>query len=347
VTPAGPPEAARILVIRRDNIGDLILTTPLISALRRARPKAWLGALVNAYNAPVLDGNPDLDAVFRYQKAKHRTAGETAAGVYLRRLALLAQLRLQRIDYAVVAATGETERAMRLARWCGARQIVAFAPGRAGDTHIAALEDGHEVTRVYRLGEPFDVAPSPPPLVLRPDANAVAAAAAKLGAASGPLVALHISARKPSQRWPEGNFIALGRQLIERHGARIALFWAPGDATNPHHPGDDAKAAAVIAALPALPVLPFRTEHLAELIAALSLVDVAILADGGAMHIAAALGKPIVALFGDSDAARWAPWGVTHRLLQHPSRQVADISLTEVLAAFQALLHSGLASAGA
>ena len=62
----------RILVVRRDNIGDLILTTPLLHALRRARPQAHIAALVNSYNAPVLDGNPDVDAVHVYDKAKHR-----------------------------------------------------------------------------------------------------------------------------------------------------------------------------------------------------------------------------------------------------------------------------------
>jgi len=62
----------KILVIRRDNIGDLILTTPLIHALRQRFPEAWIGALVNTYNARVLEGNPDLDRVFVYKKTKHR-----------------------------------------------------------------------------------------------------------------------------------------------------------------------------------------------------------------------------------------------------------------------------------
>ena len=62
----------RILIVRRDNIGDLVLTTPLIAALRAKKPDAWIGFLANSYNAPVLSGNPHLDAVFAYDKAKHR-----------------------------------------------------------------------------------------------------------------------------------------------------------------------------------------------------------------------------------------------------------------------------------
>ena len=68
----------KILVVRRDNIGDLICTTPFFAALRRRHPEAWIGALVNSYNAPVLDRNPDIDEVFAYQKLKHLEAGESA-----------------------------------------------------------------------------------------------------------------------------------------------------------------------------------------------------------------------------------------------------------------------------
>ncbi len=56
-----PVPPRRILVIRRDNIGDLLCTTPLLSALRRRFPEAWIGALVNSYTAPVLAGNPDVE----------------------------------------------------------------------------------------------------------------------------------------------------------------------------------------------------------------------------------------------------------------------------------------------
>ena len=69
------PTLQQILVIRRDNIGDLVCTTPLLTALRRQYPQAWIGVLANSYNAPVLQGNPDLDAVFCYRKLKHVDGG--------------------------------------------------------------------------------------------------------------------------------------------------------------------------------------------------------------------------------------------------------------------------------
>jgi len=60
----------RILVIRRDNIGDLVCTTPLIFALRERFPFAHIAALVNTYNEPVLSGNAAIDAVYTCEKRK-------------------------------------------------------------------------------------------------------------------------------------------------------------------------------------------------------------------------------------------------------------------------------------
>ena len=65
----------RILVVRRDNIGDLVCTPPLFAALRRRYPQAHIAALVNSYNAAVLDDNPDVDEVHSYTKLRHRRAG--------------------------------------------------------------------------------------------------------------------------------------------------------------------------------------------------------------------------------------------------------------------------------
>ena len=112
----------RILVIRRDNIGDLVCTTPFIHALRRQLPTARIDALVTDYNAAVLAGNPDLDTVHSYQKAKHR-GDESALAVYLRRLRTVLRLRRARYDLAVLPG-GEQASAIRFARLCGARRIV-------------------------------------------------------------------------------------------------------------------------------------------------------------------------------------------------------------------------------
>ncbi len=331
----------KILIVRRDNIGDLVCTTPLIAVLRRAYPKAHLAALVNSYNVAVLAGNPHLDAVYAYDKAKHKP-GESRLRLYWQRWKLLRHLRRQRFDWAIVGG-GEPRHGVRLARMAGARQVAAFVvPGKTLDGVDFPVEfDGvsrHEVLDTLRLLAPLGVAAEPvPALTLRADAAVADRLAGGLPAGWAGLprkIAVHISARKVSQRWPEDRFAELIRRLLA-NGVGVMLLWAPGSAADPAHPGDDEKAAAVRArvgdATAALAAV--ATTTLPELVAALSLVDGMVCADGGAMHLAAGLGKPVVALFGGSDATRWHPWGVPYRVLQPPSREVVDVSLDDVLAA--------------
>jgi ADP-heptose:LPS heptosyltransferase len=127
------------------------------------------------------------------------------------------------------------------------------------------------------------------------------------------------------------------RALNERHGARFRLFWSPGAEDDPRHPGDDGKARRILEAAAGIPVEPVETRELRALISGLAACDAIVCSDGGAMHIAAAMGMPVVCFFGDSDAVRWHPWGVPYRLLQPASREASDVSLEEALAAFDAI----------
>jgi heptosyltransferase III len=325
----------KILVIRRDNIGDLVCTTPLIRALRQRFPEAWIGALVNSYNAPVLRGNPDLNEVFAYRKLKHRDAGESLLVNLWARHRLLAALRRQSLDYVVMA--GNTARAMGFSRLLHAKKTVGFtSAGARPDIAVTADGGGHEVDLTFRLAQALGISGPPPVPAVYPDPAVVARLRSELAQrlpGVKTLVGIHISARKPSQRWPIECFAQLAREIAGQGDVGILLFWSPGPETDPRHPGDDEKAEVLIKALRGLPSAAVPTHELGELVAGLSLCDRVICSDGGAMHIAAALAKPIVCLFGGSDAVRWHPWGVPHVLLQSPSRDVREIGVAEVLEA--------------
>jgi len=345
-----PPPS--FLVIRRDNIGDLICTTPLIRALRQQHPEARICALVNSYNAPVLADNPDVNAVFAYTKAKHRPPGTSSAKVYWDRLRLFAQLRKMHFDYAIMAAPRFQPRLLRLARLVGARHIIGFSePDARGSAHIdIGVPYGptpsplHEVEDVFRLLEPLAIGGPPPAVQVQPDKLETERARNALRQAMPRppqlLVGVHISARKPSQRWPAANFVELMKRLHQEKNAAFMLFWSPGDSANPLHPGDDDKAQEILQALHSIPVLPYATQNLGQLIAGLALCDIVVCSDGGAMHIAAGLNKPILSFFGKSDAARWHPWGVPHVVLQPETREVSEISVESALQAFCKLVAS-------
>lgn len=336
----------KILIIRRDNIGDLICTTPLFEALRQRYPQAYIAALVNSYNEPAIRGNPHLDAIFAYTKGKHAD-GETVLQAYWRRAKLLWQLRRMGFDYAVLATSGFAARSLKQANMLAPRHIVGFVTDKARSPSIdCAIPHGdgaslHETEDMFRLLAPLDVFGPISRLTVVADRPLAQRLRSELPVSvadgDGPLIALHISARKEKQRWPVERFAELAHRLHLSCAARFLVFWSPGDENNPFHPGDDGKAARLLSALADLPAAPVRTVHLSELIAGLSLCDAAILSDGGAMHVVAGLGKPLVCFFGNSSAERWHPWGVPYELLQAPSRDVTDISVDEAAAAYARL----------
>jgi heptosyltransferase III len=338
--PDGQP---KILVIRRDNIGDLVCTTPLLRGLREKMPDAWLGLLANSYNAPVLAGNPHLDEIFTYQKTKHRAAANSVVALYWARLKLILQLRARRLDYVILAAPAFQRSALRFARLVGARHLVGYADPHGVIDLALPLPHGepqHQVEAVYALGRFFGLEPPAPPLVLRPDTTQVARINATLPERHGNMrVGVHLSAREADRRWPAQHFIGLCRGLITR-GCEVILTWAPGGRNNRFFPGDDetAREVATAVAHPALLVCP--TDDLAALGAAISLGDLQISSDGGPVHLAAGLGKPVLCFFGEESPAKWHPWGVKYALIRKPSRRVADITVEEALAEFDELRKS-------
>jgi ADP-heptose:LPS heptosyltransferase len=326
-------EADRILVIRRDNIGDLVCTTPLLAALRTRFPKAWIGVLANSYNAPVLEGNPDIDALFAYRKLKHLGGDEGALAPLTRRIAMLWALRRKRLDLAIIAAGPQDTRGLSFARMLAPSRVLLSPGPEAGQ---------HEVERAFSVMRELGYSGPPPPLCVIPGASpsdrirgAIACAGLKR-----PLIGVHISARRAAQRWPAGRFAALIDEFHEKLGAAIVLFWSPGAEDHPQHPGDDGKAVAITAQVsnkPALLVCP--TKGLPDLVAGLANCDAVVCSDGGAMHIAAALGKPIACFFGDSPVDRWRPWGVRHVVLQAASGKVEDVPVESALNAVGVLLR--------
>lgn len=344
------PTPPRVLVVRRDNIGDLVCTTPLLQALRSRYPDARLAVLVTSYNAAVIDHHPAPDQVYRYTKLKHRGSSGMILSLLARRAHMLWRLRRERFDYAILAGAGFQPRVARLVRWLGVRQIVGYV--EPGDPRSRLIDIGvrrpsaplHQVEMVFRLLQPLGIEGTPPPVQIFPDPGEVEAARQRLTAHGCRLgartVGVHISTRKPSNRWPDEKYAELIRRLHSHYGATFLLLWAPGDAANPRHPGDDASAARIKDALPNIPVVAYPMGPLSQLVADLSLCDVVITSDGGAMHIAAGLGKPIVCFFGDTDATHWRPWAVPHELLQPPSRCAADISVDEAVHAFAKLVRA-------
>lgn len=319
-------EVRKILVIRRDNIGDLVCTTPAIAALRQHYPGAQIGVLVNSYNADVLTGNPHLDHRFIYQKLKHAEGHINRLKALVRRLKLIVQLRCWKPDVTILAKSSHDRHGLNFARQIGAKNVIGFVP--ADLTQYVALPDiristpeacsMHEVEAVNLLLAPLGVNDALGPLQVFPESNLVAEVSGRLPDANC-RVALHISAREMERRWGIDNFIALAQHLIQtKRDTQVMLFWSPGKTDDRYHPGDDGNAERLLNAVCSERIVPMPTKNLTELIAALSLCDLFIGADGGAMHLAVALDKKVLAIFENTPwkLNHWYPWRVPNQVVR-------------------------------
>ncbi|WP_110185630.1 glycosyltransferase family 9 protein [Pokkaliibacter plantistimulans] len=339
-----PEQAKKILVIRRDNIGDLVCTTPLLLGLRQRYPDAHIAVLVNSYNAAVLSDHPAVDEVFVYEKAKHREAHRSRWSVYLGTVLTMLKLRRHYWDRVYLAGSAYSARAAEFVSWLRCQNVIGYAPVNGKDKRIThrfegEIADFHHVEAVYRLGLHDGIPQTIPPMLIRSVPAVRQQLQSLLPTRVGKTLGIHISARKTCQRWPVSQWVELIRQVLQASpDLSILLFWSPGAEDNPRHPGDDAKAYRILQEVGSANVQPLVTTKLEQLVAGLDLCDYVLCSDGGAMHIAAALGKPIVCLFGQTPAQTWHPWGVPHRLLQPESCDVIDIRMEQVLDAVVSLL---------
>ena len=338
----------RILVIRRDNIGDLVCTTPLLAALRKRYPDGHLAALVNSYNIGVLAGNPDLDAVHAYTKLKHREPGQGAFGLLLDRVLLIGRLRRERFDCVVLAKSQFDHYGLRTARRLRVAHIVGFAQPQGAVPRALTQplpspsnHELHEVEALAQLAAALDAREPPGPVRVFPAPERVAEWRSRFPAlGSGKRwVALHISARERHRLWPVEKFVELAR-ILARQGLGIVLLWAPGAENDPRHPGDDERAAAIAIRVGAdVTLIPAKTSRLDELIAVLSLCRAFIGIDGGAMHLAAGLALPIVGMFEGvaSKQRHWHPWRVPHEIVAPAGREIAEVGVEQVVQAWTRL----------
>ena len=308
-----------ILIIRRDNIGDLLCTTPLLRGLKDQLKVSRLDVVTNSYAAPVLKGSHLIDHLYIYHKLKHGHISFLNAA--FERFRLIFNLRKYHYDYILAF----DHRALNLTRYLRKTKVL---------TPIQDWADQTEVERAWELGQRIGLKGVPGPLALP-------LYSLSSDIKNTQILGIHISARRFRQQYPIAQWIKLIRALHDLDTKlTFHIFWSPGDSKSPMHPGDDDKAEILKEELKDLPVNFMPTPTLESLIESIQTCGSMIMADGGAMHIAAALNRPIVALFGDSNPKRWRPWGVPYKILQNNTENVKDIEPSKIIDAWLNLINS-------
>ena len=300
----------RILVIRLDRLGDVVLSTPVLQALRERFPHAFISMMVRPDCRDVVEGHPALNEVICYEKdGVHRSVRDTIRFAH--------DLRREEFDTALVLHPSNRSHWIpwlaRIPMRIGyARKCSWLLPHRV--PHRKQEGAKHEAVYTLELLIPLGITSvTPKPFVPIQPAAAQRVDVLLADAAIRPserLIAVHPSASCVSKRWMPERFAQVADRLAAEHHARICLVAGASDALF-------ADRMAQAMDQPALNL----AGHLSvgELAALLKRCRLLISNDSGPVHVAAAVGTPVVDIFGRNQRGlspqRWGPLGEGHVVL--------------------------------
>lgn len=332
--PAPPREPRRVVVLKSCCLGDALLATPLLDALRRAYPRARLVAAVGRWARPALANNPDLDGLLDLEDVG---VGRMRPAAYAR---VLRRLRAGHFDVAVVLDRTPLLTALPLLAGIPVRAgIDSAGRGLPLNVRVPWQAVQHESALFLRIATALgvDVVGARLRFVPSPDDDARAADLWRGVGLEGRRVAVIApgGGRNPgmtleSKRWPAARFAALADALHERHGLAAALV---GDEY-------DRPVTAEVRRLMRTPAADLAGQTNFGALGAL-LRRGAFFAgnDSGPMHLAVAVGTPMLAIFGPTDPAIYAHVGPRAVALRGPiGVSTEEVSVEDAIAAAEKLL---------
>lgn len=285
----------KFLIIRLGSLGDVIHAVPAAAALRRRFPQAHIDWLIDPRYAELLGLVECLDRPIAFDPR------DLLGGA--RGRAVLRDLRAAHYD-AAIDLQGLLKSAV-LARLVGAAQTIGFPRAHLREPlarlfYTEAPDPGaaaHVIEKNLGLLRPLDVSDRGVHFPLRiPRTDTVAAIANRFGPER--YAVINPGAAWPNKRWPAGRFGAVAASIRREHALRSIVLWGPGE---------EAVAASVVAASEgAAEAAPPTT--IADIVGITRAARLMISGDTGPLHIAGAVGTPLVALFGPTFPERNGPW---------------------------------------
>lgn len=302
-----PPlgESPRILIVRLGAIGDVVNALIVANGIRQAIPGAVIGWAVHPLSKPLVQGHPAVDRVHEWPK------GTGLAGFR----GIVREVRSEGYDIALDLQ--RLQKSALLARRSGAGRVIGFDRARSKEQSWLwtreRIETGHPrehmVLQYQRFLDLLELPRAPLIRSLVDDAASrdwAERLVAAQWAGKAPIL-LNIGASKPEKHWPEASFRALAERLADGF-PKVPLVITGG-------PGDAELGRSIQRAVPEVHQLAGETS-IPQLVALIRRARGVVTGDTGAMHMAAALDVPTVAIFGPSDPVRTGPFGPNHAVLQ-------------------------------
>jgi lipopolysaccharide heptosyltransferase II len=297
-----PESIRRILVIEPWNVGDVVLATPVLSELRRRYPKAKISILAKPPARDLLEGSGLVDDVIPFDLpwTAQRNKLRRSFSFLPEMRSLVRVLKARRFDMTVDSRMDI--RSNLLAAMSGARYRIGYDIGGGGWLLTHALpsdrDNSHKIDDWLAL---LDLLPGSAPtersrptlVVTEEERKRARRKLAESGANASPLIAYHPGGSHPGKRWPRAQFEELIRDLSASLGGSHIVFLGPDEEDSVEWPSN---------------AIVFR-ETLREMMATLTECKVLVCNDSGPMHVADALGVPVVAIFEIGNPQWFGPSG--------------------------------------
>lgn len=321
----------KILVVRNDNIGDVICSTPALQALRENFKGAYIAVLVASYSREAILENPHVDEVFVYDKFKHGKY-DSRFIAWWNQYKVLKVLREKRFDLAIGLRPTFSPSQGWLVYFTGAEFRLGCYPTKRKHKkfrffyNLLVEEDRgaiHAVEKNLKMLERIGVKPKDKVLTVsipESELTRIDDFLARNGLQNKLLIGFYITSRLKENNLEDEKFAAIAEGLIERYRAEVLLTHAPWEKER----------AMSIAYRVKGHIHAFDTETLKSLGALQKRCSLFISVDGGPMHLAAATGVPTIGLFGKTDPIQWRPWGERNAAIKK-GNHVNSITIEDIL----------------
>ena len=341
-----PESIKNILLIRQHNqLGDMLCVVPLLRALRAKYPSAILTLMASPLNYDLMLHNRYIDRVIKYDKKEFLGRFWIRPGPLLR---FIRELRAERFDLVLVPSTVSISFTSNLLAYLSGASV-RIGPGsidgaKNGSRFLFNLPvelDWRNDPHRHQTLRNLDIATP-----LRLDLGDVTCEVTLLGEElergracvnqaesierrdEGVVVAFHPGAGKVPNQWPASRFAEVANSLAKEFGAHLLITSGPMD----RQPVSEMTTALNV------PYSVIDRRPIREIAAILAHVDLVISNDTGIMHVGAAVGTPVLSLFGPTDSRQWSPVGNKHRSVQAKDGLITSITVDEVLSVARDML---------
>jgi ADP-heptose:LPS heptosyltransferase len=304
----------KILLVRNDNVGDLICTTPSFEALRKKYPNNQIDIVVNSYNYSAIDKNPYVNKIYCYTKPKHKKGLLEKIKAAFGKLKILIDIRKEKYDVVVVFRSDYSKSAELFSNITNATYKVGVKNPKGKDNfniHIPVDSTKHEVEFCFDCLKEFGVVYDNENTFFHVPSN-VSSKYEKYNE----YFLFHISSRKKENKYGEEKFKEIIKNL---EYDKILITAEPIDFDKAKRLNVQTKATFI------------QTSSLEDLSGLIKNVKLFITLDGGAMHVAPALGIKTISISGYTNMDKWYPWGYKELIIKDKSKIANNISPKTVL----------------